>query len=96
MSLLSIALDQVTRREPAYLANATDAARLTIEPIVSSLYTPVSIPEISERIGLSNTAVRRHVKAMLKDGDVIDMGDYVEKGMFGVKKVKKYRIKDAR
>ena len=96
MSLLSIALDQVTRREPAYLAKATDLARLTIEPVVSALYQPASVSEITDKIGLSETSVRKHIKAMVRCGDVVEVGHRPIRTALGIRRESLYRIKDAR
>lgn len=96
MSLFSITLAQIMKPEPRYLANATEQQRIYIEPVISALYKPSSIKEISERIGLSDSSVRRHIKAMLKTGDIEEYGTMPVETAFGIRQVAMYRIKNAR
>lgn len=97
MSLISITLAQLMRPEPVYLAMAAEAKRQFIEPVVSALYQPSTVQEISERIGLSSDSVRRHIRAMLKTGDVEECEPETIINAIGYRRnIPRYRIKNAR
>lgn len=96
MSLISLTLAQLMKPEPAYLAKASETMRLSIEPLVSALYTPTTVREITEKIGLSETTTRYHIRAMVKTGDVVLHDHKTVMTAYGPKREAVYRMANAR